>query len=43
MEYQRGVGVAGNGVGLLISQTTKRDSIDSVGRGVGWGCLQGMA
>jgi hypothetical protein len=24
---QRGVGVAGNGVGLLNAQTTKRDSI----------------
>jgi hypothetical protein len=30
LRMQRGVGVAGNGVGLLNGQTTKRDSIAAV-------------
>jgi hypothetical protein len=39
---QRGVEVAGNGVGLLDFQTTKRDSIASAeGMGWWWCCLQG--
>jgi hypothetical protein len=40
---QRGVGVAGNGVGLLNGQTSKSDSIDSPeGGGVVYGKVEGL-
>jgi hypothetical protein len=38
LRIERGVGVAGNGMGLLNGQTTKRDSIASV-EGLGGGIV----
>jgi hypothetical protein len=43
LRMQRGVGVAGNVVGLLNGQTTKRDSVASVeGLGAGLFTKQGF-